>query len=179
MLNPRDFGWGEGWELGVFVSTFETSLDSKGRVSVPASFRHALQGGARIFLYPALDGSPCLEGGGDALMQQNQATLMRMSPNTTARKVFLNRTVSKAVELKLDDTGRIKIPEKHLAIAGIQKDLVFVGAMDRFYLWEPNRYAAYDAEMESQLDDVQGDFEGSFNAAFAAPGIRGVVGEGD
>ncbi len=163
----------------MFVSTFETSLDSKGRVSVPAPFRHALTGGARIFLYPALDGSPCLEGGGDALMQQNQATLLRMSPNTTARKVFLNRTVSKAVELKLDDTGRIKIPAKHLIMAGINKDLVFVGAMDRFYLWEPEQYAAYDAEMEAQLEDVQGDFEGSFNAAFVHTGIRGVVGEDD
>ena len=163
----------------MFVSTFETSLDSKGRVSVPAPFRHALEGGVRIFLYPALDGSPCLEGGGDALMQQNQATLLRMSPTSTARKVFLNRTVSKAIELKLDDTGRIKIPEKHLAMAGIDKDLVFVGAMDRFYLWEPARYAAYDAEMEAQLDDVQPDFEGSFNAALATGGIRGIVGENE
>ena len=161
----------------MFVSTFETSLDSKGRVSVPAPFRHALEGGVRIFLYPALDGSPCLEGGGDALMQQNQATLLRMSPTSTARKVFLNRTVSKAVELKLDDTGRIKIPEKHLGMAGIGKDLVFVGAMDRFYLWEPARYATFDAEMEAQLEDVQPDFEGSFNAALATGGIRGVVGE--
>ncbi|MEL6664810.1 MAG: division/cell wall cluster transcriptional repressor MraZ [Pseudomonadota bacterium] len=163
----------------MFVSSYETSLDSKGRVSVPASFRHALEGGARIFLYPALDGSPCLEGGGDALMKQNQATLLRMSPTSTARKVFLNRTVSKAVELKLDDTGRIKVPAKHLEMAGIGKDLVFVGAMDRFYVWDPARYAAFDAEMESQLDDVQGDFEGSFNAAMAVGGIRGLVGEGE
>lgn len=112
-------------------------------------------------------------------MQQNQATLMRMSPTSTARKVFLNRTVSKAIELKLDDTGRIKIPEKHLGMAGIEKDLVFVGAMDRFYLWEPARYAAFDAEMESQLEDSQPAFEGSFNAAFATGGIRGIVREGE
>ncbi|MHA7899329.1 MAG: division/cell wall cluster transcriptional repressor MraZ [Henriciella sp.] len=146
---------------------------------MPAPFRHALEGGVRIFLYPALDGSPCLEGGGDALMQQNQTTLLRMSPTSTARKVFLNRTVSKAIELKLDDTGRIKIPEKHLAMAGIGKDLVFVGAMDRFYVWEPARYAVFDAEMESQLEAVQPDFEGSFNAALAVGGIRGIVGESE
>ena len=64
-------------------------------------------------------------------------------------------------------------------MAGIDKELVFVGAMDRFYVWDPERYAAFDAEMESQLDDVQADFEGSFNAALAVGGIRGVVGEGD
>ncbi len=163
----------------MFVSTFETSLDTKGRVSVPAPFRHALEGGTRIFLYPALDGSPCLEGGGDALMLENQKTLLRMSPNAMARKVFLNRTVSKAVELKLDDTGRIKIPPRHLAMAGIEKALAFVGAVDRFYVWEPARYAAFDAEMESQLEHVQADFEGSFNAQLATGGIRGVVGEGE
>lgn len=160
----------------MFVSTFETSLDSKGRVSVPAPFRHVLAGGARIYLYPALDGSPCLEGGGDALMRQNQATLSRMSPNSTARRVFLNRTISKAAELKLDDTGRIKLPEGHLALAGISKTLIFVGAMDRFYVWEPARYAAYDAEMEAQLSDVQSDFEGSFNAGLAAGEAPGKIG---
>ena len=163
----------------MFVSTFETSLDAKGRVSVPAPFRHALQGGSRVFLYPALDGSDCLEGGGDALMLQNQQTLMRMSPNSTARRVFLNRTVSKAVELKLDDNGRIKVPERQLAMAGIARDLVFVGAMDRFYIWHPDRYAEFDADMESQLGTVQGDFEGSFNAVLATGGIRGLVGEED
>lgn len=163
----------------MFVSTYETSLDTKGRVSVPAPFRHELGGGTRVYLYPALDGSPCLEGGGEKLMLENQKTLMRMSPNSMARKVFLNRTVSKAVELKLDDTGRIKIPEKHLGLAGIGKNLIFVGASDRFYVWEPERYAAYDAEMESHLGDVQGDFEGSFNAQLATGGIRGIVGEGE
>mgnify|MGYP005838671537 CR=1 FL=1 len=54
----------------VFVSTYETSLDAKGRVSVPAPFRAALAGGNRIFLWPAIDGSGCLEGGGDELIDR-------------------------------------------------------------------------------------------------------------
>ena len=162
----------------MFVSSFETSLDAKGRVSVPASFRHALSGGTRLFLYPALDGAPCLEGGGEALMQQNQQLMLRMSPNSTARRVFMNRTVSKAAEMRMEDTGRIKIPERHLALAGITKSLIFVGAMDRFYIWEPSRYAAFDSEMEAQLGDMQDALEGSFNAAYAGGQFR-IVGEDD
>ncbi len=162
----------------MFVSSFETSLDTKGRVSVPASFRHALEGGTRLYLYPALDGAPCLECGGDALMQQNRHVMMRMSPNSVARQVFMNRAVSKAAEVRMEDSGRIKIPEKHLTIAGIDKTLIFVGAMDRFYIWEPSRYAAHDARMEAQLGDMQDALEGSFTAAFTGA-QAGLCGEAD
>ncbi|WOR15401.1 hypothetical protein RYZ27_01820 [Hyphomonas sp. FCG-A18] len=162
--------------MAVFVSTYETSLDSKGRVSVPAPFRHALEGGTRLYLWPASDGSPCLEGGGDALMATYRQTLSRMSPNSKARRVLMHRIVSKAADLKIDDTGRIKIPETHLAMAGVEKDLIFVGSMDRFHIWEPSRYAAFDAEMDGLLDEVQDDIEAPFNAALASGGILGIVG---
>ncbi|MFT5931385.1 MAG: MraZ protein, partial [Hyphomonas sp.] len=41
----------------MFVSTYESAIDVKGRVSIPAPFRAALGGGTRIFLWQALDGS--------------------------------------------------------------------------------------------------------------------------
>lgn len=159
----------------MFVSTYETSLDSKGRVSVPAPFRHALNGGTRLFLWPASDGSACLEGGGEALMASYHQTLSRMSPNNKARRVLMHRIVSKAADLKIDETGRIKIPESHLAMAGIEKDLIFVGAMDRFHIWSPTQYAAFDAEMDGLLDDVQDAIEAPFNDALASGGIFGLV----
>ena len=161
----------------MFVSTYETSLDSKGRVSVPAQFRHALEGGTRLYLWPASDGSPCLEGGGDALMLTYRQTLSRMSPNSQARRVLMHRIVSKAADLKIDDTGRIKIPDTHLKAAGITKDLVFVGSMDRFHIWQPERYAAFDAEMEGLLPQVQEAIDEPFQAALASGGILGVIGQ--
>lgn len=160
----------------MFVSTYEASLDSKGRVSVPAPFRHALEGGTRLYLWPASDGSPCLEGGGEQLMLTYRQTLSRMSPNSKARRVLMHRIVSKSADLKIDDTGRIKIPEPHLAAAGISKDLVFVGSMDRFHVWEPERYAAFDAEMDGLLDEVQEAINEPFQAALASGGILGLVG---
>lgn len=175
-LGPCGNQSGQDGSLRVFVSNYEASLDSKGRVSVPAPFRHALEGGTRIYLWPASDGSPCLEGGGDELMELYQQTLSRMSPNAPERRVLMHRIVTKSADLKLDETGRIKIPDSHLAMAGIRKDMIFAGAMDRFHIWDPERFAAFDAQMDGMLGDVQGAIEGPFKAALAAGGVRGIVG---
>ncbi|GAB5458965.1 MAG: division/cell wall cluster transcriptional repressor MraZ [Henriciella sp.] len=160
----------------MFVSTHETALDAKGRVSVPASFRHALAGGTRIFLWPASDGSACLEGGGEALMATYRQTLARMSPNDPARRAFMHAIFTRAADLKMDDTGRISIPKTLLAHAGIEKKLVFAGALDRFHVWEPERFAAFDNQMGDQLKDNQSALDAPFQAALAAGGILGVVG---
>ena len=160
----------------MFVSTHKTSLDSKGRVSVPASFRHALGGGARVFLWPASDGSPCLEGGGEALMATYRQTLARMSPNDPARRAFMHAIFTRSADMKMDDTGRISIPKALLEAAGIEKDLIFAGSLDRFHVWEPDRYAAFDAQMAESLKDSQTAIEAPFKAALAAGGIIGLVG---
>ena len=160
----------------MFVSTHETALDSKGRVSVPASFRHALEGGTRIFLWPASDGSPCLEGGGEQLMGLYRQTLARMSPNDPARRAFMHAIFTRSADLKMDETGRISIPKPLLAHAGIEKDMIFAGALDRFHVWEPNRFAAFDADMATQLQNSQSALDAPFQAALAAGGILGVVG---
>lgn len=161
----------------MFVSTHETSLDSKGRVSVPASFRQALGGGQRVFLWPASDGSPCLEGGGEALMAAYRQTLARMSPNDPARRAFMHAIFTRSADLKMDDTGRISIPKKLLDVAGVEKKLVFAGALDRFHVWEPSRFEAFDAQMDEQIAQNQSAIDAPFQAALAAGGILGVVGE--
>jgi len=161
----------------VFVSTYETSLDSKGRVSVPASFRHALSGGQRLFLWPASDGSPCLEGGGEALMTLYRQTLARMSPNDPARRAFMHAIFTRSADLKMDDTGRISIPRPLLEGAGIEGRLIFAGALDRVHIWEPDRFAAFDAVMEGQLRESQDALDAPFQAALAAGALK-LDGEG-
>lgn len=161
----------------MFVSTHETSLDSKGRVSVPASFRTALGGTPRVFLWPASDGSPCLEGGGEELMATYRQTLARMSPNDPARRAFMHAIFTRSADLKMDDTGRISIPKKLLDAAGIEKKLIFAGSLDRFHVWDPARFEAFDAQMGDQLTESQDAINAPFQAALAAGGILGLVGE--
>ena len=53
----------------MFLSNFESGVDAKKRVSIPAPFRRVLGGADSVYLWPSLD-KPCIEGAGEGLMQQ-------------------------------------------------------------------------------------------------------------
>lgn len=131
----------------MFVSTYESAIDAKGRVSIPAPFRAALGGGTRIFLWPALDGSGCLEGGGEALMAMYRATLTRLPPQSTVRKALVNRIIAGSADLKMDDTGRIKLPDELRAAASLSDRIKFAGNMDSFQIWNPEKHEAFTNAM--------------------------------
>ncbi|KCZ92746.1 division/cell wall cluster transcriptional repressor MraZ [Hyphomonas johnsonii] len=133
----------------MFVSTYESAIDAKGRVSIPAPFRAALGGGTRIFLWQALDGSGCLEGGGDALMAMYRATLTRLAPQSEVRKALVNRIIAGSADLKMDETGRIKLPENLCKAAELTDRIKFAGNMDSFQIWNPEKHAAFNAAMEA------------------------------
>ena len=67
--------------MGQFVSTFTNKIDSKGRVSVPASFRAILakEDGEGIYCYPSLD-APALDAGGTRLVNQIGELLEELAP---------------------------------------------------------------------------------------------------
>ncbi|MGH1421351.1 MAG: division/cell wall cluster transcriptional repressor MraZ [Hyphomonas sp.] len=139
----------------MFVSTYESAIDAKGRVSIPAPFRAALGGGSRVFLWPALDGSGCLEGGGEALMAMYRATLTRLPPQSMTRKALVNGIFAKAADLKMDETGRVKLTESLREMAALKGRVTFAGNIDSFQIWSPDRHAAYDAKMESQASSPE------------------------
>lgn len=160
----------------MFVSTYESAIDAKGRVSVPAPFRAALGGSVRIYLWPALDGTRCLEGGGEELMAMYRDTISRLAPKSPQRKALTAALISRAADLKMDDPGRIKIPEEMLDSVGIDGRMVFVGAMESFQIWAPEAWRAYEAEMaEMAADpDVLGALATPYQDSVAAGVVPGL-----
>ncbi len=136
----------------MFVSTFEAMIDGKGRVIVPAPFRAVLVA-SELFLRPALDNSGCLEGCGEALMRVYQEQLDALPMLSRQRQVLHHAIFARSHRLKMDEAGRLKIPDTLLAHAGIDKALVFAGQDDSFQVWEPARYAAHEAKMAELAAD--------------------------
>jgi MraZ protein len=75
-------------------------------------------------------------------------------PNSNPNKVVLKRFVgSESVQVSLDKSGRICLPDEMARSAAIKSEAVLVGLLDRFEIWNPARYEivkAADAVMASE-----------------------------
>lgn len=168
----------------MFHSTYDVNVDSKGRVSVPAPFRSALNGGSRVFLWPALDGSGCLEGGGEELMAMYRQTILRLPPQSRKRKILSHAIIARAHDLKMDDPGRIKLPEKWVAKTGVTDKVVFAGNIESFQVWEPSAYEAFDLEVDGAMSEAEfaNALDEPYSEALASgglPGLSAIEGGGD
>ncbi|MEM6626199.1 MAG: division/cell wall cluster transcriptional repressor MraZ [Pseudomonadota bacterium] len=129
----------------MFLSTYENTVDAKGRVSIPAPFRAALGGADHVLLWPSFEG-PFLEGGGAALLESYRAMMRRLPPHDKTRRAFMHAVFGRSRPFNFDSTGRIVLDRAYAQHASITGKALFVGLDDRFQVWSPEAYAAHEAE---------------------------------
>ena len=122
----------------MFVSTATNTLDTKGRVSVPAGFRAQVDDEA-IFVWPSFDG-PFLEGGGQALLNTYSQLIESMDPYDDVRIAFEHTIFGSSKSLSFDATGRVSLPKDLCVHAQLSSSATFVGLGSRFQIWEPKAY---------------------------------------
>ncbi len=134
-----------------FHGTFEHSLDAKHRLTVPSKLRAAFSEGAFlvkgadrcISLYPSAIYSALVD-----------AALSGMNP-LSAQARELNRYFrSNAHAVELDSAGRVMIATRQLEHAGIDRDVVVIGAGDCLELWDPSSWADYDSDLTARGPDI-------------------------
>ena len=137
-----------------YNSLYRHGVDEKRRVQIPARWRPAKAGVEfTLVLWPKSKEGPCLR----VLPPVEMAELMRdldAMPNTDPSKVVLKRFIgSESVQVTLDKGGRICLPEEMARAVEIKDEAVLVGLLDRFEIWNPERYEkvkASDAVMAQE-----------------------------
>jgi transcriptional regulator MraZ len=124
-----------------YNSLYRFGLDDKRRVQIPAKWRPSRPGVEfTLILWPKSKEGPCLR----VLPPKEMAELMRdidAMPNSDPSKVVLKRFIgSESVQVALDKGGRIVLPEEMAKAAGIKDEALLVGLLDRFEIWNPERY---------------------------------------
>lgn len=119
----------------MFRGRFEHSIDGKGRVSIPAKFREILKRdyGSDQLIMTTFDN--CLVAYPLTEWQAFEEKLKEFSQLKKESKSFLRFFYSGAMECAIDDHGRILIPPQFRDHADLNKEIVFVGVMNRFEIW--------------------------------------------
>lgn len=125
-----------------YNSIYRYGIDEKRRVQIPAMWRPAGSGiEFTVILWPQSSEGPCLR----VLPPKEMAELMTAidaMPNGE-RKTALKRVIGSAsVQVALDKGGRICVPDDIASGADIKSkgEVVLVGLLDRFEIWNPERY---------------------------------------
>jgi len=124
-----------------FVATYINRLDSKGRVSVPAAFRAVLarEGHEGLYCYPALD-LPAIDAGGARLQDEIGDQLTKFDTFSEEYEVLSTAFYADSRVLKIDQDGRIMLPEEFREVTGIGDAALFAGQGFKFQIWEESRF---------------------------------------
>jgi transcriptional regulator MraZ len=136
----------ETLEPTYYNSLYRHGVDEKRRVQIPAKWRPAKpEVEFTLILWPKAKEGPCLR----VLPPKEMAELMHdidAMPNGDPNKVVLKRFIgSESVQVTVDKSGRICLPEEMARAAGIKDQAILVGLLDRFEIWNPVRYEAVKA----------------------------------
>lgn len=134
----------------MFLGEYKHNLDYKGRVAVPKKFRSELKEGAIItkgldkclFLYPRES------------WENLSSRIKQLSVTQADTRAFGRYLFGGASEVEFDSLGRIKIPEYLLAYAGLSKEVILVGLLDRVEIWSSQKWTKLAKELEEKGEKI-------------------------
>ena len=122
----------------MFMGTVYNSIDEKNRMIVPSKMRAGL--GERCVLTKGLD--KCLYIYTTQSWQSQMEKIAKLPESDPKVRMFIRHFCANAAECEFDKQGRIVIPQELKAYAGIEKELVTMGAMTKIEIWSKETWDA-------------------------------------
>ncbi len=138
----------------MFRGQFRHALDEKGRLSIPRRFRDFLREryGASGLIVTRLP--ECLVAYPWEEWRRLEERLMKLPQDLPEVRLYLRFFLGAAEECFLDRQGRILLPAHLREAAGIKKEVVLLGLLDRFEIWDPERLQGQLASAEANFDEL-------------------------
>jgi MraZ protein len=134
----------------VFLGTHTPKLDDKGRLILPAKFRDELAEGLVIAKFQ----EHCLAVWPISVFVEMTKTVRSASSSQQGVRDYQRILASGASDETPDKQGRITIPPHLRSYAGLDKDCVVVGAIERVEVWNAAAWEQYSAEKESAFAEL-------------------------
>ena len=137
----------------MFRGRFELALDDKGRLNIPSKFRDTLrERGDERLVVTNFDKGLVAYPYGEWLELEKKAS--RLSMVSKEAKAFLRFFVSGATECNMDKQGRVLLPPVLREYAGLDKDIVVAGMLNKIELWSRERWDEVLRLSEENFDEM-------------------------
>lgn len=134
----------------MFYGEFQHTVDPKGRVIVPSTFREEL--GEKFILTKGLD--DCLFVYSKTEWSNLEAKLKTLPLSNKDARAFVRFFFSGAAECEVDKQGRILIPQNLRSYAGLEKDIYVIGVSTRVEVWDKAKWEAYNGDESLNPDSI-------------------------
>ncbi len=137
--------------MAFFAGPYIYTVDRKGRVNIPASFRKHLpegEGASNVYLMiRSVNGFHFLVILPQEYFQKITKDIAEASggpidPNPEGMRALL-KLMNSVQECHYDDQGRLIIPRHFLEMTHIKDQVKIVGTLDYIQLWDPETYEQY------------------------------------
>ncbi|MBI3287864.1 MAG: division/cell wall cluster transcriptional repressor MraZ [Chloroflexi bacterium] len=129
----------------MFLGEHRHTIDSKGRLTIPAKFRPSLAGG--VVVTRGLDG--CLLAFPPTQWETLTQKINSLPLTQRDARDFSRLMYSAAAFCEPDGQGRILLPPALREYAALDNETIIVGTHTRFEIWNPQRWE----EVKRKLDE--------------------------
>lgn len=134
----------------MFIGEYSHTIDTKGRLSVPAKFRQHLKEG--VVVTRGLD--HCLFVYSKKEWETIATKLAQLPFSQKKSRAFTRLMLAGAWDAELDSQGRIMVPEYLRTYATVTKRVVVTGLYNRLEIWDEAAWQHYKQATESASDDI-------------------------
>ena len=127
----------------MFRGHYRHTIDTKGRISIPARFREALAEGwgDRLVIVPSEKGLDVYPLRSWEDLEARLTALPSLDPDAHQ---FRYSYLSRGQDVVLDAQGRMQVSSDYREQAGLVKDVVIIGMQKMFEVWDVERWTHFE-----------------------------------
>jgi MraZ protein len=131
----------------MYLGRFKTYFSGKNRLILPKKLRKELGNEEKFYIILGLDGEIW---GFDVINWHKLAEKVLEAPLFTREGIVERRKLfANADECILDGQGRFIVPQEFIDLAGLDREIVLVGAGDHFEIWDQKKWSEIQKNVKS------------------------------
>ena len=139
-----------------FTGEYQYSLDSKGRVNIPAKFRQSLSKKNQNTFVATRGQDPCVWIYPLTEWKKIEDELRNLSSVSGVHRTFIRQIARSATPSTCDKQGRIMINPSLISYASIEKEALIIGMINKIEIWNIDILDKVDKE---NLNNEKNEFD--------------------